>query len=370
MRIVVAGSCVGVPHQGGATWAVLQYVLGLRALGHDVLLVEPARCDPAVVGRFTGVVLRHDLVGRAALLHGDGVTSGLRYPELAEWMTSADVLLNLSGVLVDEELTGPIPLRVYVDLDPAFTQLWCAGGTDMRWAGHHRFATIGRAIGTLSSDVPTGGVTWVPTTPPVALDAWPVVESPPQYGFTTVGNWRSYGPIDRGGVTYGQKAHAARALLELPLHAPGVAFEPAFAIHPAERSDLAALASHGWRLVEPRAVAGDPERYRSFLRASTAEIGVAKSGYVLSRCGWFSDRSVCYLASGRPVVAHDTGWPAFYPSGNGLLAFSSVEEAAGAVRDVLGSYRRHCRAARAIAEDVFDARKVLAQLLTAVGANP
>jgi hypothetical protein len=279
-------------------------------------------------------------------------------------------LLNIAGVLVDEELIGAIPLRVYLDLDPAFTQLWHLTGVDMRWEGHHCFATVGRAIGTSACDVPTGGVPWVPTTPPVVLDAWPVAGSAPHYGFTTVGNWRSYGPIDYGGTRYGQKAHALRALLDLPMRAPGIAFEPAFAIHPAERYDLSALATHGWRIVDPRAACGDPGRYQRFVQASTAEIGVAKSGYVQSRCGWFSDRSVCYLASGRPVIAQDTGWPAFYPNGEGLLAFSSVEEAAGAAQEVIGAYDRHRRAARALAQDIFDARKVLGGLLTAVGANP
>jgi hypothetical protein len=334
------------------------------------VLLEPAPCEPAVLARFARVTVRYDLVGRAALLHCGRRTSGLGYRDLAAFVTDADLLLNLSGVLVDDELAGPIPLRVYVDLDPAFTQVWRLAGVDVRWEGHHRFATVGQAIGTSSSNAPTGGVSWVATAPPVVLEAWPVVDAPPNYGFTTIGNWRSYGSVDHEGNRYGQKAHAVRSLIELPTRAVDVAFQPAFAIHPAERQDLTALTTHGWRLVHPLAAAGDPERYQRFVQSSTGEIGIAKSGYVSSRSGWFSDRSVCYLASGRPVVAQNTGWPAFYPEGDGLLAFSSVEEAAGAVHEVVGAYDRHRKAARTIAEDVFDARKVLGRLLAAVGATP
>lgn len=369
MRVVLAGTWAGVPDQGGATWAVLQYVHGLRGLGHDVLLLEPTPAHPAVLACFRRVVRAHDLAGRAALLHGQERASGMSYREVADWTRGADMLINLGGVLVDAELTEPVALRVYVDLDPGFTQLWQAGGTDMRLAGHHRFATFGRAIGSPGCDVPTGGIEWIGTAPPVALDHWPAVDRPARYGFTTVANWRSYGSVTRDRVFYGQKAHAVRALVNLPSLVPGTAFDPAFAIDPGEQQDIAALVEAGWRLVDPVVAAGDPDRYRRFVQASHAEIGVAKSGYVLSRCGWFSDRSACYLASGRPVVAQDTGWPSFYPAGEGLLAFRSPDDAAEAVDEVVAAYDRHRKAARAVAEEFFNARKVLRRLLAAVGAE-
>jgi hypothetical protein len=285
------------------------------------------------------------------------------------WSARADVLINLAGVLTDERLTEIVPLRVYVDLDPAFTQLWhAAEGIDMRLGSHDRFVTVGQAIGTDGCALPTCGVDWIPTLPPVVLRQWPPAGGPPRYGLTTVGNWRSYGSITYEGTHYGQKAHAVRDLLGLPRLVPGIPVEPAFAIHPDERPDLAQLADHGWRLQEPRSVAGDPDRYRGFVQASTAELGVAKSGYVASGCGWFSDRSACYLASGRPVIAQDTGWPSFLPEGEGLLAFSDVASAAGAIDRVLLSPRRHARAARDLAEEYLDARKVLRRLLDVVGA--
>jgi glycosyltransferase involved in cell wall biosynthesis len=157
-------------------------------------------------------------------------------------------------------------------------------------------------------------------------------------------------------------------LLQIPRLVEDVVTEPAFAIDEMERADLEALATSGWRLQPPSVVAEGPIGYQSFIQASTAELGVAKSGYVASRSGWFSDRSVCYLASGRPVVAQDTGWPAFLPEGDGLRAFRSAEEAAVAVRDVLANPARHARGARALAHDYFDARLVLRRLLDVVGA--
>jgi hypothetical protein len=367
LRILLAGTFAAVPGQGGATWAVLQYALGFRRLGHDVLLVEPAPADPAVVAYFDRVVAGAGLAGRAALLHPGRTATGMPYPDVARFAAAADVVVNLAGVLDDAELTGPAARRLYVDLDPAFTQLWHAEGIDMHLAGHDAFASVGGALGTAGCPVPTAGVAWIPTLPPVVLDAWTVSGAPPRHGFTTVGHWRSYGSVTVAGVHYGQKAHALRALLDLPRRVPAARFEPALAIHPGDQRDRDALVASGWCVLDPSVFAADPDRYRAFVGASTAEIGVAKSGYVASRCGWFSDRSACYLASGRPVVAQETGWSRFLPAGEGLLAFTDTDSAAGAVGSVLSDWRRHAKAARMVAEDLLDARVVLARLLDSAG---
>jgi hypothetical protein len=159
-----------------------------------------------------------------------------------------------------------------------------------------------------------------------------------------------------------------RGLVHLPRGLPDVTFEPALAIDSSEWNDLSALAAGGWRWTDPLVVAGDASRYRQFVRSSSAELGVAKSGYVASRCGWFSDRSACYLACGRPVIAQDTGWTGLLPSGEGLLAFADAAEAAAGVAEVLGDYERHCKAARALACELFDARIVLTRLIEIAGA--
>ena len=364
MKILVSGMVAGDPHQGGATWAVLQYVLGLRALGHDVLLVEPvdAARDPAVDRYFAAVVLAFGLGDRAALVERGSAPD----PDLIAWARDADVVLNISGMLRDEALLEHAPVRVFLDLDPAFNQLWHeAEGIDMGLDAHNRFVTVGLAVGQPGCAVPTCGREWTATLQPIVLDRWPVGDTAVHDAFTTVANWRGYGSVEAGGVHFGQKAHSLRELIDLP-ERTAAPLELALDIHPDERADLEALRRHGWALVDPAAVAGTPEDYADFVRGSRGELGIAKSGYVASACGWFSDRSACYLASGRPVVAQDTGWSRYLPAGEGLLAFTTAEEAAAAIDEVGRDEVAHRRAARALAEELFDAGTVLPRLLDAV----
>jgi hypothetical protein len=371
-RIVFSGMVAGDPEQGGASWAVLQYVLGLRGLGHDVYLVEPVdRLEPRSVRYFEELVRDFSLDGHAALLLRGGTESaGVPYPELVRLARDADVVLNVSGMLRDEELVGPAPLRVFLDLDPAFNQLWHAvDGIDMGFDLHNRFVTVGLELGAPGCPVPTCGREWIATIPPVFLPCWSRAEAIETDAFTTVGNWRGYGSIAWNGRRYGQKAHSLRKLVALP-RLTGERLAPAFAIHEGEHGDLRSLRDHGWELIDPRRVAGSPGRYAAFVRGSKGELGVAKEGYVESRCGWFSDRSACYLASGRPVVAQDTGFSRHLPVGEGLLSFSTAEEAAAAIEEVNAAYERHADAARALAEEALDSDRVLAALLERIDRTP
>ena len=376
LRILVSGMIAGDPCQGGATWAVLQYVLGLRRLGHDVCLVEPIApasfrpVDSTLSSTvnatyFQQVMSRFGLTG--ALLRQDSrETVGLAYRDLRRAAAGADVLINISGMLTDADLLAPIPRRVYLDLDPAFNQLWHeVQGIDMRFDAHTHFATVGCAIGTAECGVPACGRTWMPTLQPIVLSEWPVTPGDPGAAWTTIGNWRGYGSIEYRGALYGQKAHSFRRFMALPQHSRE-RFQPALSIHPAEAMDLDALRANGWDLVDPASVAGTPDAYRTFIQRSKGEIGVAKSGYVESQCGWFSDRSVCYLASGRPVVAQNTGFDRRLPVGDGLFAFRTLEEAAAAIDAAGGDYERHCRCAREIAEAYFSSDVVLGALLERV----
>lgn len=364
MRIVVSGMLAGVPGQGGAAWAVLQYVLGLQRLGHDVVFVEPAVADAATRAYFKDVVARFGLEDRAALLDPvSGACAGMRRRELMKRAGGADVLLNISGLLADEELLGAVGVRAFVDLDPAFTQLWSAAeGIDMGFDRHDRFVTIGGRIGSQGCSVPTCGRDWITTLQPIVLEHWPLGDRVEYTALTTVGHWRAYGSIEHDGVRYGQKAHTLRPLLELP-ERTGAPFALALGIHRDELRDLAALYRHGWELLDPAAVAGTPDAYAAFVRGSWAEFGLAKSGYAASACGWFSDRSICYLASGRPVLAVDTGFGEDIPAGEGVLAFSTLDEAVAGVEELRTGYERHRRAARALAEDLFDSDRVLGRLL-------
>jgi hypothetical protein len=214
--------------------------------------------------------------------------------------------------------------------------------------------------------VPTSGIDWIPTVPPVVLSHWPVAGDGD--AFTTIGNWRGYGSVEHEGVQYGQKAHSMRNFMSLAARTDA-RFLLALDIHPDETPDVEALDRNGWQIVPPATVAADPDAYREFIAGSLAELGIAKSGYVLSRCGWFSDRSACYLASGKPVVAQDTGFGAFLPTGTGLLAFASEDDALAAVEDVRSDHARHARAAREIAEERLDSRTVLTRFLEQVGGS-
>jgi hypothetical protein len=382
LTILLSGMVAGDPHQGGATWAVLQYLLGLARLGHEVYLVEPVRAealrpaggllaDSDSAAYFRQVVADFGLAGRAALLlAGTDQTVGLPHDALRQVARRADLLLNISGMLTDPDLTSRIPLRVYLDLDPAFNQLWhAAQGIDMRFAGHTHFVTVGLALGQPECPVPTCGLAWVPTVQPVVLEHWPVAGPVAHDALTTVGNWRGYGSVEYQGVFYGQKAHSLRDLVALPTRT-AEKFLLALAIHPGEARDLEALARNGWALADPVRVAGTPADYRRFLQGSKGELGIAKSGYVASRCGWFSDRSACYLASGRPVLAQETGFSRFLPVGEGLFAFQTADDVLAAVEALNRDYARHRRAARALAEEFFDSDRVLARLLGRLGVTP
>ncbi len=381
LTILLSGMIAGVPYQGGATWAILQYLLGFKRLGYNVHFIEPveeAALRPAGVplvrsdnAAYFRRVMADFGMGQtsALLLAGTQRTVGVSYERLREIARRADVLVNISGLLTDKVLTEDIPLRAYLDLDPAFTQLWqVAQGVDMRFADHNRFVTVGQAIGDPGCEVPTCGLEWVTTPQPIVLERWPAGRITTHDALTTVANWRGYGSIEHKGVFYGQKAHSWRQFFSLPALSEE-RFAPALAIHPEESRDLAALRANGWHLIDPERVTQTPASYQCFVRGSKAEFGIAKSGYVASRCGWFSDRSVCYLASGRPVIAQDTGFDRFHPVGAGLFAFETIDEVLASVEALNGHYDCHARAARSVAEEYFDSDKVLGRLLDGLGVT-
>ena len=412
LTIIVSGMIAADPWQGGATWAVLQYVLGLRRLGHEVFFIEPVAgkaLRPAGVALADSDNARYFKSGwdsygscdhAALLLAGSRETFGLSYAQLQQAAARADLLLNISGMLADENLTAKIPTRVYLDLDPAFNQLWHdVSKIDMRFGGHTHHVTIGQNIGVESCrrrgdeaqikignrqsaigneletphvvtdtgcPVPTCGFNWLKTWQPVVLEHWPVATRIEHDALTTIAHWRGYGAIDFNGVNYGQKVHSLRQFISLPTLTEEK-FSLALAIHPDETKDLAALKANRWQLLDPARVANTPQTYAEFIRGSKAEFGLAKSGYVNSRCGWFSDRSVCYLASGRPVIAQDCGFKELLPTGEGLFAFSTSEDVLGAIDLMNSDYARHAKRAREIAVEFFDSDKVLKRLLENIG---
>lgn len=356
------------PGQGGASWAVLQYLLGLRRLGCEVHFVEPID-DPAPVPAATAaycdrVMRNFGFDGSWAMIPaGGGEPLGMSRARLREVAEAADVLLNVAGMLTDPDVLERVPLRAYLDLDPVFTQLWEeADGVDMRFDAHTDFVTVSDVVGRPDGPIPSCGREWLPTLPPVVLEQWPVAGETDNRAATTVGHWRSYGSIWREGVRYGQKAHSLRELIELPRRVPG-RVELALAIDPGEVDDIAALDDNGWELRDPAEVAATPDDYRRFVQDSWAELGLTKSGYVTAGSGWFSDRSACYLASGRPVIAQDTGFGRRLPTGAGLLAFSSTDDVVAAIEELDRDYGAHRAAAREVAVEHLDSDRVLGSLL-------
>jgi hypothetical protein len=338
--VAVAGALASKAGNGGEAWVRLSYALGFRRLGCGVRLIEEA----------------HDATPSALdYARATAERFGLEYTA-AETAEGGDLLVNISGNVRSKTVRRRFPRTAFVDIDPGFTQFWHRQGIE-RIHRHDVYLTIGQNIGQGGCPIPTCGIAWRHTRPPVVLDEWPVADGAFDR-FTTVSTWRSpFGPIE----SYGLKHHQWRTFLHLPFQT-GLEFEAALRIDPADAADHNALDAQGWRLVDPE-VAGEPDGFRAYVQGSGAEFSVAQGIYVETRSGWFSDRSTRYLASGRPVLVQDTGFSQHVPVGEGLLAFTTPDEAAAAAHAIVDDYDRHARSARAVAEEHFDSDKVLAQLL-------
>ena len=353
-RVTVAGALAAKPWNGGEAWVRLSYVLGLRRLDLEVSFVEQVTTlSIAALRWFRSVTAAFGLV--ASLLDGDGRPTVGQEPE------GGDLLLNLSGNLRSPALLSRFRRRAFVDLDPGFTQAWHLAGAAPVVA-HHAYFTVGENVGSAGCSIPSGGLAWRPTLPPVALDEWLPVEAPVFDRFTTVATWRpGHGDVELGGRHHGLKLHQFRHLVDLPRRAQ-LPFELALAIDPSEERDLALLRRHDWRLVDPARVAADPASFREYVAGSGAEFSVAQGAYTATRSGWFSDRTARYLACGRPALVEDTGCRSV-PAGEGLVTFRDLDEAAATARSLVEDYERHARAARALAAEYLDSDLVLTRLL-------
>jgi hypothetical protein len=370
--VVVAGALANKPGSSGEAWVRMSWVRGFERLGLDVRFVEELSEDvahPAALKWFQDVSRRFGLEERATLLSGGDAICGPGTKELTA-LARESTLINISGHLTLPVLFDAFRRRVLVDIDPGFTQFWHAQGLPRaRVEGHDLHFTIGELIGTPGCPIPTGDIEWLPLRPPVVLDDWPTVGPGELDRFTTVGSWRgSYGPIEYGGRTYGLKVHEFRKIISLPARSE-CEFEIALDIHPADADDLSALREAGWRIVDPRKVADDPDAFRAYVQGSGAEFSVAQGVYVETRCGWFSDRTTRYLASGRPALVQDTGFSALLPTGDGLVAFRTLDDAIAGAADIAARYPEHCEGARRIAEEHFDAERVLGRFCEQAGID-
>ena len=376
--VVIAGALAQKPSEGGHTWVFLQYLLGFKRLGCDVLFLdrlEPEMCvdahgrpaaleDSVNLAYFLTIMERFGLGNSFALFYNGGErVIGRSRQEVLERARGAAFLLNVMGYFNDEEILGVVPRRVFLDIDPGFGQMWRDIGLADLFQGYDAYVTIGENIGRNDCTIPTCRLEWITTRQPIVLDHWPPAAKVGGAPFTSIATWRGPNrPVEYQGQIYGLRVHEFRKFAQLP-RLSGQSFQLALDIHTAETNDLALLDEHGWSLVNPRNVAGDPCAYQAYIQNSKAEFMVAKNMYVQTNSGWFSDRSICYLASAKPVLAQDTGIKNLYPTGEGLLTFSTVEAAIAGVEEISRNYPRHARAARAIAEEYFESGKVLGRLL-------
>lgn len=384
LRLIVLGMMGRNPF-GGQAWLYLNWIRAFSQLGHDVYYVEddtvwPYDPEQNTVTDDCGYAVRHiadcmeqiGLPDRWAfrLADREGVCWGRSARRLDELYRSCDVLLNVVGAtdLREEHLAAPF--RVYVQTDPVIAELRLANGdehTRIAFANHHVIATYGENYGAPDCGVPLNGIAYKKTRQPVDLDLWPMAYDPGTRHFTTIGNYCQVGSdVEYDGEVYRwSKHHEWERFLGLP-QGTKQPFELALKLD--DSASRERLEAHGWALVSPLqmslSVFGD---YPGYFRRSRAEFTVAKDQNVRLRSGWFSERDACYLACGKPVVAQDTGFGNVLPTGEGLFAFTTMEEALDAIDAINGDYRRHCEAARAIAEEYFEARSVAARLLADIG---
>ncbi len=377
-RVVVLGYIVRGP-LGGLAWHHLQYVLGLARLGHDVYFVEdsddfPSCYDPSrdavdadptyglrfIQEAFTRIGLPDRWAYHDAL---QGIWHGPLASVFADQKLQADLLLNVSAANPVRDWMLSIPNRVMIDTDPVFTQIRHLTDVAARARAelHTAFFTFGENYGTDRATIPMDGLAWRPTRQPIVLDAWPVRPAPCDGRFTTVMQWDSYSAATFGGRRFGMKSDSFTPYLALPSRVvPGVELELAIGGSTAVWDRLSGC---GWRIRNPLDVTLDPWTYQRYIQESRAEFTVAKHGYVVSRSGWFSERSAAYLASGRPVVTQETGFSDWLRSDRGVLSFETPEEAVDAIAELHGHYEAHRQVAREVAKQYFEAAVVLPRLL-------
>ncbi len=381
--MVVLGYLVRGP-LGGLAWHHLQYAAGLHRLGHEVFFLEdsgdypacydPSRHsvdrDPSYGLHFAREALERLGLGTRWAYHDahEGRWLGPLAERGVEVSSRADVLLNVSGVNPLRAWHLEAPVRVLIDTDPVFTQIRHLVDPEARGAAklHTHFFTFGENFGGPGCEIPDDGFPWRPTRQPIVLPEWPPTPAPRAGTFSTVMQWESYPAVVYRGRRYGVKADSFPPYLDIPREAR-VPLEIALGSASAPR---ALLHDHGWRLTDPLAVTRDPWTYQAFIRASRGEFGIAKEAYALAWTGWFSERSACYLASGRPVVVQDTGFSQWMGSSPGVLPFSSPDGALAALDEVCAHYEAHCEAARDAAETHFASDRVLARLLEDAHATP
>lgn len=385
MRAIVTGMITTYP-VGGVAWDYGQYALGLERLGWDVYYLEdtgwetydPFKGEYGADCSFGVKFLKQSLsrmspkLGERWHVRGmDGATYGVPRAKFESLVAGADLFLNVSGgtLLRDEYMA--CPCKAMIDTDPGWNHFvnfpkWDA---NPGWQGSHGyrahdyFFTYAERIGQSDCNLPDMRISWLPTRPPVALDCWR--RTAPAKVWTTVLTWNNFGkPVEHQGRLYGTKEMEFPKVEALPKHCPRSELELAVG---GSGAPMAHWRELGWRVVDSHSVSRTPNEYRDYIQKSRGEFSVAKNLYTATRSGWFSCRTVCYLAAGLPCVVQDTGFSEFIPTGSGLFAFNNLDEAVEAITLVENDYDRHCRGALNVAHEHFSSDLVLAQMLDSMG---
>jgi hypothetical protein len=382
VRIVLANGSLAAYPQGGGHWTCfLQYLLGLEDLGHDLFWLEVAPStgdkirDQRLARIFWERFQRYGFSDRCAVLFFKDAEDqrletawvmGKEKTEIQEIARSADLLWNFACTL-RQPLLSLFNRRVLIDIDPGILQV-SALSWDMGIHDHHTFLTVGSKLADADCEVPDLGVSWRPFRPVVFLPMWEAAPDPgSEAPFSSVTQWTWEELWFGGRVFKASKRDGYLRYVDFPRRV-GRPVELAVNIHPRDDTgDRELLLGRGWRLVDPHQVAHSPAAYQSYIRRSRAEFQCPKPVYRELRTGWFSDRSCFYLASGRPVLAEDTGFSDHYPAGQGLVAFRDLEEGAAAAAAIDANYVQHARAARGLVEELLDSRRELKAMLDACG---
>jgi hypothetical protein len=368
---------------GGHCWVYLQYALGLQQLGCNVYWFERvSRCKvakyPGLLSAFAALMEHYGLGGKFILYSEDdtpGAQPGdIEYLNMTkaaaeDVLKGADLLLNFHYD-IDPAVLALFRRTALVDIDPGLLQFWIQAG-QLHVPPHDTYLTTGETVGTPAARFSDCGLPWKHIRPPIFLDAWPYRYDPGSEAYTTVSNWWGNGDwiIDNEGTNYeNNKRVTFLEFAELPRHTRRP-LELALFLSRKEHDtrDRQLMESCGWRIRHSREVARDARMYQSYVQSSRGEFSCVKPSCIRLQNAWVSDRTLCYLASGKPVVVQDTGPSSVLPNGEGMFRFTSVPEAAAALAAIDSDYARHSRAARDIVETHFDATRVVALALTHAG---
>ncbi len=379
-RVIVFGIAFWYP-LAGVTYQCAHYLLGMRALGYDVYYVEDIQGDvyDPILGDFTYEMADNvkligprlddfGFEGRWACRDCSGNCHGMTESQLNELFQTADICLNICGSheLRDEHMV--IPNRVYVESDPFSAQVKLAKGdqgTRVFLDAHTAHFTFGENIGKYDCGIPATPIHWQPTRQPVHLDLWRTnIDGGDTYN--TITTWNNKGdPIEwNGELYYWTKDREFMKVIDLPKCRPDCKFELATGVQDDIRT---MLLKNRWQIADAHPVSIDPDAYRNYIQTSRGEFTVARDQYSRPKTGWFSDRSVCYLAAGRPVITGETGFSKTIPTGRGLFGFSNMTDVLDAVDSIESDYTRNCEGAREIAAEYFASEKVLASLMDRAG---